>query len=139
MIPNIDAITMATIVHVDIKSVGRPSTMVPVSVFTSPKSWSVRDCGVPDVRVTCRVDGMTEPLVSVLRREEVTYPDSSLSKPIKGNFFFFHLSNLNYVIVIYGEGRGGSMICYEFELCHSDLWGEDCMFYFEFELCHNYS
>ena len=68
VIPNIDAITMAPIVHVDIKSVGRPSPMVPVSVFTSPKSWSVRDRGFPGVRVTCRVDGMTEPLVSVLRR-----------------------------------------------------------------------
>ena len=86
VIPNIHAITMATIVPVDIESVGRPSPMIPVSVFTSPKSWSVRDCGVPDVRVTCRVDGMTEPLVSVLRREEVKYPDSSLSKQIKGNY-----------------------------------------------------
>ena len=76
---------MATIVPVDIESFGRLSPMVSVSVFTSPKSWSVRDWGVPDVRVTCRVDGMTELLVSVLGREEVKYPDSSLPKPIKGN------------------------------------------------------
>ena len=49
---------------------------------------------------------MTELLVSVLGREEVKYPDSSLPKPIKGNYyFFFHLLNLNYVIVVYG-GRG---------------------------------
>jgi hypothetical protein len=112
VIPNIDAITMATIVPVDIESVGRPSPMIPVSVFTSP---TVRDCGVPDVRVTCRVDGMTEPLVSVLGREEVKL---KLSKPIKGNYYFF------FPFI-------------EFELCHSDLWGEDCMFCFEFELCHN--
>ena len=108
---------MATIVPVDIESFGRLSPMVSVSVFTSPKSWSVRDWGVPDVRVTCRVDGMTELLVSVLGREEVKYPDSSLPKPIKGNYyFFFHLLNLNYVIVVYG-GEGGSMFCFEFELC----------------------
>ena len=80
VIPNIDAITMATIVPVDIESVGRPSPMIPVSVFTSP---SVRDRGVPDVRVTPRADGLTEPLVSVLGREEVKL---KLSKPIKGNY-----------------------------------------------------
>jgi hypothetical protein len=51
---------------------------------------------------------MTELLVSVLGREEVKYPDSSLPKPIKGNyFFFFHLLNLNYVIVVYGGGGEG--------------------------------
>lgn len=71
VIPNIHAITMATIVPVDIESVGRPSSMSPVLVFTSPKLWSVRNGGVSDIRFTCDVDGMTEPLVSGLGRDEV--------------------------------------------------------------------